>query len=91
MGVHSPEFQFEHDENNLREAMARGRVLWLVAMGNDFETWRAYFNRYWPNKFLKDKDGEIRYNHIGEGAYSEIELHIRGYLEEAGYDVSESP
>ena len=91
VGVHSPEFQFKHDEGNVREAMVRERVTWPVAMDNDFDTWRAYSNRYWPNKFLIDKDGEIRYNHIGEGAYTETELHIRGYLEEAGYDVSDIP
>ena len=91
VGVHSPEFQFEHDEDNVRDAMVRERVTWPVAMDNDFATWRAYENRYWPNKFLIDKDGEIRYNHIGEGAYEETELHIRGYLEEAGFDVSDIP
>lgn len=91
VGVHSPEFQFEDDEDNVREAMVRERVTWPVAMDNDFDTWRAYSNRYWPNKFLIDKDGEIRYNQIGKGAYTETELHIRGYLEEAGYDVSDIP
>jgi thiol-disulfide isomerase/thioredoxin len=91
VGVHSPEFQFEHDVDNVREAMIREQVTWPVAMDNDFATWRAYSNRYWPHKFLIDKDGEVRYHHIGEGAYQETELHIRGYLEEAGYDVSDIP
>lgn len=71
VGVHSPEFQFEHDEDNVREAMIREQVTWPVAMDNDFATWRAYSNRYWPHKFLIDKDGEVRYHHIGEGAYTE--------------------
>jgi thiol-disulfide isomerase/thioredoxin len=69
VGVHSPEFQFEHDVDNVREAMIREQVTWPVAMDNDFATWRAYSNRYWPHKFLIDKDGKVRYHHIGEGAY----------------------
>jgi len=60
-----------------------------VAMDNDFRTWRAYNNRYWPRKYLIDQDGIIRFNHIGEGAYLETELHIRNLLVEAGAHVSD--
>ncbi len=91
VGVHAPEFEFEKDEGNVREAMVRERITWPVAMDNDFNTWRAYKNRYWPHKFLIDKDGEARFHHIGEGAYLETELWIRALLEEAGNDVSGIP
>ena len=88
VGVHSPEFGFEKDEDNVREAVAEQQVTWPVAMDNDFRTWRAYENRWWPHKFLIDRDGAIRYHHIGEGAYLETELHIRNLLVEAGQAVS---
>ena len=88
VGVHSPEFEFEKIEANVREAVVRERVTWPVAQDNDFATWRAYANRYWPHKFLIDKDGAVRYDHVGEGAYGETELQIRALLEEAGYDIS---
>ena len=91
VGVHSPEFNFEKDEANVREALTREQVVWPVAMDNDFGTWRAYRNRWWPNKFLIDQDGIVRYNHIGEGAYEETEHQIRALLTEAGYDVSDIP
>ena len=91
VGVHSPEFEFEKDEANVREAIIRERVTWPVAMDNDFATWNAYRNRWWPNKFLIDQEGFVRYNHIGEGAYEETEHKIRALLTEAGYDVSDIP
>ena len=89
VGVHSPEFDFEKVEANVRDAIAELRVTWPVAMDNDFGTWRAYRNRYWPNKFLIDRDGRVRYNHVGEGAYLETEKEIRKLLTEANYDVSD--
>ena len=91
VGVHSPEFEFEKDETNVRKAIIRERVTWPVAMDNDFATWRAYRNRWWPNKFLIDQEGFLRYNHIGEGAYEETENKIRALLTEADYDVSDIP
>ena len=91
MGVHSPEFEFEKIEENVRDALPRLEVTWPVAMDNDFRTWRAYNNRYWPRKYVIDQDGIIRFDHIGEGAYLETELHIRNLLEEAGAGVSDIP
>ncbi len=91
VGVHSPEFAFEKREDNVREALPRLKVTWPVAMDNDFQTWRAYNNRYWPHKFLIDAQGIIRYHHIGEGAYQETELHIRNLLAETGADLSAIP
>ena len=89
VGVHSPEFEFEKDEANVREALPRLEVTWPVAMDNDFRTWRAYGNRYWPRKYLIDETGIVRFDHIGEGAYLETELHIRNLLAEKGVDVSD--
>ena len=89
VGVHSPEFEFEKEEANVREALHRLEVIWPVAMDNDFMTWRAYKNRYWPRKYLIDRHGTIRYDHVGEGAYLETEHHIRNLLVEAAADVSD--
>ena len=91
VGVHTPEFEFEKIESNVREAVARERVTWPVAMDNDYATWRAYQNRWWPHKFLIDQNGTVRYDHIGEGAYEETERKIQELLIEAGFDVSTIP
>ena len=82
VGVHTPEFDFERVEGNVREALARERVTWPVAMDNRYATWRAYSNRWWPHKFLLDANGVIRYDRIGEGAYLETESQIRNLLAE---------
>ena len=91
VGVHSPEFRFEKDLDNVKEALIELGVTWPVATDNDFRTWRAYQNRWWPHKFLIDQEGQIRYHHIGEGAYEEMELHIRNLLAEAGAKVNDLP
>ncbi len=88
VGVHTPEFEFEKDRENVIEATETFGLGWPIAQDNDFKTWRAFNNRYWPAKYLVDKDGYIRYTHFGEGAYEETELWIRGLLEEAGADLS---
>ena len=60
---------------------------WPVALDNDYATWKAYQNHYWPAQYLVDKEGVIRYTHFGEGAYAEIESRLRELLEEAGADL----
>jgi cytochrome c biogenesis protein CcdA/thiol-disulfide isomerase/thioredoxin len=82
VGVHTPEFAFEHQEGNVRSAVRRLGVEYAVAMDNDFGTWDAYRNRYWPAKYLIDARGHLRYVHFGEGAYKETESHIRTLLAE---------
>jgi cytochrome c biogenesis protein CcdA/thiol-disulfide isomerase/thioredoxin len=82
VGVHTPEFAFEHEEDNVRAAIKRLGVQYAVAMDNDFGTWDAYRNRYWPAKYLIDSRGHLRYVHFGEGAYGETESHIRTLLAE---------
>ena len=89
VGVHSPEFSFEEKLENVSKAVKDNSIGWPVALDNDFATWKAYQNRYWPAKYLIDKDGIIRYTHFGEGAYAETELKIRELLEEAGADPSQ--
>jgi cytochrome c biogenesis protein CcdA/thiol-disulfide isomerase/thioredoxin len=82
VGVHSPEFAFERVPDNVRSAVRRLGVRYPVALDNDFATWRAYSNDYWPAKYLIDRSGRIRYEHYGEGAYGETESIIRRLLGE---------
>ena len=89
IGVHSPEFEFEKDFDNVTKATIDKGVVWPVALDNDFATWQNYSNRYWPAKYLIDKDGVVQYSHFGEGRYAETEEKIRELLEEAGASVLE--
>jgi cytochrome c biogenesis protein CcdA/thiol-disulfide isomerase/thioredoxin len=82
VGVHTPEFAFEHEIANVRSAVHRLGVRYAVAIDNDYGTWNAYRNQYWPAKYLIDRDGHIRFVHFGEGAYGETERVIRGLLAE---------
>ena len=84
LGVHAPEFNFEKDIENVQEAVEEFGLLYPIVQDNEFSTWRAFSNRYWPTKYLIDKDGYIRYVHIGEGRYEETEQWIRDLLEEPG-------
>lgn len=80
VGVHTPEFAFEHDIDNVRQAMAKYGIEFPVALDNDYATWNAYGNNYWPRKYLIDLEGKIVYDHIGEGNYAETEARIRELL-----------
>jgi hypothetical protein len=82
IGNHYPEFEYERDLGNLKEAVARLEVPYPVAQDNEGLTWRAYENHYWPSLYLIDKRGHLRYNHIGEGRYAETEASIRVLLDE---------
>ncbi len=82
IGNHYPEFGYEHDIANVRAAMERLEITYAVAQDNDRATWSAYNNRYWPTIYLIDKRGQIRYRHIGEGAYDATEQAIRDLLRE---------
>lgn len=84
IGVHTPEFEFEKDAKNVKEALADFGITYPVMQDNNFATWNAYHNRYWPAKYLIDKDGYVRYTHFGEGNYDETEEVIQDLLEEAG-------
>ncbi len=88
IGVHSPEFEFEKNEKNVRQALEDFNIRYPVMQDNDFATWRAYSNRYWPAKYLIDATGSIRYTHFGEGEYDETEQMIQKLLKEAGSQES---
>jgi thiol-disulfide isomerase/thioredoxin len=82
VGVHSPEFEFEKNINNVKQAVTRFGIKYPVLLDNDHGTWNAYQNSYWPRKYLVDSDGYIRYDHIGEGGYAETENAIKSLLAE---------
>jgi hypothetical protein len=82
IGNHYPEFAHERELDNLRQAVLDLKIDYAVAQDNDGETWRAYNNRYWPTLYLIDKNGNIRYVKIGEGAYRETEAVIQTLLAE---------
>src|SRR3954454_4259544 len=84
IGVHTPEFPFEKDAGNVRSAIAQNGIHYPVAQDNDYATWNAYGNQYWPAHYLIDANGQVRYVHFGEGKYAETERAIRALLEEAG-------
>ncbi len=83
IGNHFPEFSYEADLSNLKEAVANDGIEYPVAQDNDGATWYAYHNQYWPTLYLIDKRGEIRYVQIGEGNYDETEANIRTLLAES--------
>jgi thiol-disulfide isomerase/thioredoxin len=80
VGVHTPEFPFERKVSNIQVAMKRHGITYPVAVDNNFKTWQAYRNEYWPHLFLADRQGIIRYDHIGEGAYPETAQMIQKLL-----------
>jgi len=83
IGNHYPEFSYEADLDNLKKAIAENDIQYAVAQDNEGETWQAYKNHYWPALYLIDKQGHLRYVHIGEGRYKETEENIKALLEEA--------
>jgi len=82
IGVHSPEFEFEKDPENVQIAIEKYGINYPVVLDNDKKTWKAFDNRYWPHKFLVDYEGYIRYDKIGEGGYDETEKIIQELLQE---------
>lgn len=82
IGNHFPEFSYESDLENLKNAIQRYEIEYAVAQDNTGDTWRAYKNHYWPALYLIDKQGHIRYVNIGEGHYKETEENIKALLAE---------
>lgn len=82
IGNHYPEFSHEKDLDNLKNAVSELGIEYAVAQDNEGKTWRAYHTRYWPTLYLIDKMGNLRYVHIGEGAYRDIEAAIRTLIAE---------
>jgi thiol-disulfide isomerase/thioredoxin len=87
VGVHTPEFAFEHDPGNVRQAVQRLGVKYPVALDGDYGTWNAWSNQYWPAEYLIDKHGDVRHAHFGEGEYGKTEQLIRRLLSEPGSDL----
>jgi thiol-disulfide isomerase/thioredoxin len=84
IGVHTPEFPFEHDIENVRRAVQDMRVAYPIAVDSDYAIWHAFANHYWPALYVADAQGQLRYHHFGEGAYEQSELIIQHLLAEAG-------
>jgi hypothetical protein len=82
--VHTPEFAFERQRDNVERAVEDNGLRYPIAQDNEYATWNAWGNQYWPAKYLIDARGRVRYAHFGEGAYGETEQAIRTLLEEAG-------
>lgn len=80
VGVHTPEYSFEHDTDNLKNAVKRFGIQYPVAQDNQYATWNAYGNQYWPALYLFDQSGRLVYSHFGEGRYDETEQQIRTLL-----------
>jgi len=84
IGVHTPEFSFEHDIENVRRAAGDMQVSYPIAIDNDYAIWSAFENHYWPALYLAYAHGHLRYHHFGEGAYEQSEMILQQLLAEAG-------
>jgi cytochrome c biogenesis protein CcdA/thiol-disulfide isomerase/thioredoxin len=91
VGVHSPEFAFEHVVSNIKRAIGDQGIRYPVAVDNDLGTWSAWGNQYWPAEYLIDKDGHVRYASFGEGDYDKTEQAIRDLLGEPAATIGPSP
>jgi len=80
VGVHAPEFPFERSTANVQTALKRFGIKYPVAQDNDFKTWNAYHNQYWPAQYIVDQNGKIVFEHAGEGEYGQIEHTIKNLL-----------
>ncbi|HEY7281726.1 MAG TPA: redoxin domain-containing protein [Actinomycetota bacterium] len=87
IGVHTPEFSFEHDLDHVRRALASMRVEYPVAVDNDYGVWDAFSNRYWPALYFVDAEGRIRHHRFGEGDYERSEAVVRDLLSQAGAEA----
>jgi thiol-disulfide isomerase/thioredoxin len=86
VGVHTPEFPFEHDVDNVREAAKDMRVDYPIAIDSDYAVWSAFANHYWPAVYIADAQGRIRHHQFGEGQYEECERVTQRLLREAGVE-----
>jgi hypothetical protein len=91
IGIHTPEFAFEHVASNVKAAVKRLGIPYPVAQDNNYATWDAYSNQYWPAEFLIDKNGHIRHTDFGEGDYSNTEALIRQLLGAKGKTAPSVP
>src|SRR3989344_565689 len=89
IGVHTPEFEFEKIPENVQKAIEDYQLKYPIMQDNNYETWRAYKNRYWPAEYLIDKEGRVRYTHFGEGKYDVTEGAIQMLLAETGKSIQQ--
>jgi thiol-disulfide isomerase/thioredoxin len=82
VSVHAPELAFERSISNVKKAVQQRGITYPVAIDSNFITWKAFDNQYWPHLFLADRQGTLRYDHVGEGAYEQTEQKIRELLSE---------
>ncbi len=87
LGVHTPEFAFERETQNVQNAIKQFNITYPVALDNDYGTWKNYQNHYWPAEYLIDAKGHIRHTHYGEGSYDHMEEAIRALLKENGQTI----
>ena len=90
IGVHTPEFSFEHDADNVRRAVKDLGVEYAVALDDGYAVWEAFANHFWPALYVADGQGRIRYHHFGEGQYQQTEMVLQQLLAEAGSDPGRS-
>lgn len=86
IGVHTPEFSFEHNTENVRRALMKMQVAYPIAVDSDYAVWEAFANQYWPALYFIDAEGRIRHHRFGEGDYERSEVVIQQLLTEAGAD-----
>ncbi|WP_322045252.1 cytochrome c biogenesis protein DipZ [Paraburkholderia sp. J67] len=91
VGVHTPEFAFEHDAGNVKRALADLNIHYPVALDNDYRIWNAFGNAYWPAFYIVDAQGRVRYHHFGEGGYRQAEQAIQQLLAENGHAPAAHP
>src|SRR5262249_32217148 len=84
IGVHTPEFAFEQNVDNIRRAAKDMRVDYPIAIDSDYAIWRAFKNNYWPALYIVDAQGRVRYHHFGEGEYEQAEMVIQQLLSDSG-------
>jgi len=90
IGVHTPEFAFEKDLDNVKRAVRDLKITYPVALDNDYKIWKAFNNSFWPADYLVDANGKIRHHHFGEGKYDETEQQIQALLKERDGQLSVS-
>jgi thiol-disulfide isomerase/thioredoxin len=88
IGVHTPEFAFEKDPDNVRKAIRELSIAYPVALDDNYKVWEAFNNNYWPADYLIDTDGNVRHHEFGEGGYDETERSIQALLKERNGTVS---
>ncbi len=87
LGIHTPEFEFEKNLNNVKDAVQKFEIKYPVIQDNNYDIWNSFGNKYWPRDYLIDNEGYIRYNHIGEGGYDQTENMIQSLIKEPDSNI----